>query len=326
MSEMNYQSKKEEVQKQYADREDGRVCSSCGNVNNLDAMFCGECGTGFETVEKPCPVCGELNSGIYCEFCSANTEGYTCKKCNTIQYTDFCTECSEPLTEMARSFMQESKVVTQVVEMSEQEAFAIINDLTASLTPRMLKEQENKRQRIILLREREYFNEREKRIEEYYSTGTRKVRVINHEEMEAIKKSVERLRGYIVKEKERIDEEIRIQEEKERIEKEREMYNNRISGVWVSTADWIEIMKINNNGNLLTGNSHWKVYDRECVYSLSGSWNGSTFQIKSTHVRQMHGLSGHFRFFGTVNKLGNVINGYFIDESNTKQQQIFMKQ
>jgi len=324
--EIKKQSQIQTVQKK---SQSERVCSSCGNLNDLDALFCGECGNGFETAEKPCPVCGELNSGIYCEFCGANTEGYTCKQCNTIQYTDFCGECGEPLTEMAMNFIQVSAAPASMTEISEQEAFAIINDLMASLTPRMLKEQENKRQRIILLREREYFDEREKRIKEYYSAGTRKVRVINHEEMEAIKKSVERLRGYVVKEKERIDEEIRIQEEIERIEKERrerEKYNNRISGVWISTSDWVEIMKVNNNGNMLTGNSHWKVYDRECVYSLSGSWNGSTFQIQSTHIRQVHGLSGHFRFFGTVNKSGNIINGYFIDESNSKQQQIFMKQ
>jgi len=308
-----------EKHQQQQKQSDQLKCAQCGYMNEPETRFCGDCGSNLDNKTRECPVCAEIITGIYCEFCGANSDGYTCSRCNIIQYTDFCAECGEPLSETARNFMSIDTEKIEIHEMSETDAALIINELNVSLTPAMQKEQEKKRQRIILLREREYFNEREKRIEEFYSSGLKKIKTIDPEEMKQLKKSVERLRGYVRAEKERVDEEIRVREEQER-------YNRRFEGVWVSTSSWIEIMKISLQGTVVSGNSHWQIANRECVYYLSGSWNSRSFSIQSTHIRQLRGNSGHFCFCGTVNEAGDTINGYFIDSSQERTQQFFIKQ
>jgi len=206
----------------------------------------------------------------------------------------------------------------------------------------MRKEQDKKRERLQYQFEKEYCSERDERMGTYQAAHGIKLRVIDCEEMELIKKSIERLGGYVARENELIDEgihlreeekkkseEVKIQAEKERVEKERkehERFINRIDGVWVSTARWIEIMKLHLKGNTLSGTSHWKIDNRECVFTLSGTWDGNNFYIQSTAIRNISGQSGHFTFCGTVNKAGKILNGYFIDNSKEKTQQIFIKQ
>ncbi|HOP31383.1 MAG TPA: hypothetical protein PKZ64_17560 [Spirochaetota bacterium] len=341
MSEENYRERREEQQKRFSETAEGRICRSCSHINDAEAMFCEECGAGFDSIEKPCPVCGEMNSGVYCVFCGSNTAGFTCVKCNTLQYTDFCLNCGTPLSDMAREMEKENEEPAELQVMSEQEAHAIIQELNDSLTPEMQKEFEKKRQRLILLKEREYFDEREKRIEDYKSSRGIKVKMLSAEDMEQVKKTVERLRGFVAEESERVDEVVKVreetarkeEEERQRLEKERrerEIYNNRIAGIWISTDPrWIETMKLTLSGNSLTGSSHWKTWGggyRECVFTLAGKWDGNNFQFHSTQIRNISGESGHFSFCGTVNASGTVLNGYFIDNSKERKQQIFVKQ
>lgn len=341
MTEDNYRERSEERQKEYGETADGKVCLSCSHVNDANAVFCEECGAGFDSVERPCPVCGELNSGAYCAFCGSGTEGVMCGVCNAMQYTDFCSNCGAPVSGMAREMEKKLEAPAELQVMSQQEADAIIQELNDSLTPDMQKEYEKKRQRLILLREKEYFDAREKRIEDCKTSGTQKVKLISAEEMAQIKKYVERLRGLVDSESDRVDEVVKVRDEAarrenenqqrlERERKEREMYNNRVEGIWISTDPrWIETMKLTLSGNSLAGNSHWKAFEnnpRECVFTLSGKWDGNNFQFHSTKIRNVSGESGHFSFCGTVNQSGTVMNGYFIDNSKERKQQIFVKQ
>jgi hypothetical protein len=341
MTEENYRERKEAQQKKFTQTADGRVCHVCSHVNDADAMFCEECGAGFDSIDKPCPVCGEMNSGVYCAFCGSNTEGVMCGACNTVQYTDFCSNCGAPVSGMAREMERSLEAPAELQVMSQQEADAIIQEINGALAPDMQKEYEKKRQRLILLKEKEYFDSREQRIEDYKTSGAQKVKLISAEEMAQIKKSVERLRGFVASESERVDEVVKVREEtakkedeeRQRLEcerREREIYNNRIAGIWISTdSRWIETMKLTLSGNSLTGNSHWKAFDgggRECVFTLSGKWDGNNFQFHSTRIRNISGESGNFSFCGTVNASGTVLNGYFIDNSKERKQQIFVKQ
>ncbi len=341
MSEENYRERSETQQKRYSETTEGKVCLSCSHVNDADAIFCEECGTGFDSIEKPCPVCGEMNSGVYCAFCGSNTEGVMCGVCNTVQYTDFCSNCGAPVSGMAREMERPHENPSELQVMSQQEADAIIQEINGSLTPDVQKEYEKKRQRLILLKERDFFDAREQRIEDYKTSGTQKVKLISVEEMVQIKKSVERLRGFVTSESERVDEVVKVREEAarreeeehqrlERERREREIYDNRIAGIWISTdTRWIETMKLTLSGNSLTGNSHWKAFDgggRECVYTVSGKWDGNNFQFRSIKIRNISGESGHFSFCGSVNASGTVLNGYFVDNSKDAKQQIFVKQ
>jgi len=167
------------IKEKYNDTSEGRVCNSCNNLNEQESKFCAECGTAFEESEKECPQCGELISGIYCDFCGANTEGYICPRCNTRHYTDFCSDCGMVLNnEAAQLLTEESKAaVENTQELPEEKTVQIVsaiaqlekNSAFEQEQKRIAKDQEKMRQRIILLRERNYFNEREERIAKMYN-------------------------------------------------------------------------------------------------------------------------------------------------------------
>ena len=216
--------------------------------------------------------------------------------------------------------------------MTEADAALIIHELNNCLTPVMQKEQEKKRQRIILLREREYFNEREKRIEEFYPSGIIKVKTIKPEEMKLLKKSVEKLRGYIKAEKDRINEIIQVQEEKERMAKEKqknEQYKRRVEGVWITTSGRVSgIMKINLNGTSVRGNIHWIQPELERVDSLCGSWDGNVFMVRTINMRTIWIRPNYYnvpvKYLASVNQNSDTMNGYM--ESAEYWQEIFIKQ
>jgi len=321
-----------EQHQQQEQKSDQLKCAQCGYINEPETRFCGDCGSNLENKTRECPVCAEIITGIYCEFCGANSDGYVCSKCNIIKYTDFCAECGEPLSETALNFISIDTEKIEIQEMSEADAALIIKELNASLTPAMQKEQEKKRQRIILLREREYFNEREKRIEEFYSSGLKKIKTIDPEEMKLLKKSVERLRGYVRAEKERVDEEIRVREEKERIAEEKRkqaQYMRRIEGVWVMTSGSLSgIMKIYLNGSNVNGNIHFVDPGLERVDAINGTWNGNTFKMRTTSMRDIwkrrSSINAPVKYSATVNSCGDTMNGYM--EAASSGQLIFIKQ
>lgn len=336
---------------------DGKVCPSCSHVNSSDSMFCESCGCDLGGGETECHNCGEMSSGKYCPFCGIDKDGYMCVKCNKIRYSVYCPECGVPLNESAvENERKLDEPIAALQEMSEQQAVDIIKELKDSLTPEMQEEYEKKRERLIYRQEMEYASERDRRIEAYLSKQTVKITVLDPEEMAYIRETVERLKSFNLKEKQRNDEEIRIREEKARLEeiarqekldrvkreeavrqrveiekRERERHHTRIDGIWISTSPtWIETMKLNLRNGSLTGSSHWKVWGggdtRECVFTLVGEWDGSNFRFHSTHIKDIHGKSGQFRFFGTVNDAGTILSGYFVDNTKSKTQQIFFKQ
>lgn len=308
------------------------TCRECGYENEPESLFCEDCGSNFNQKSRECPICGELNNGVYCEFCGINIEGCTCQNCKTLQYSSFCSECGEPLNEMAQSFLAESSVTAHMAEMTEQEAFVIMKELNDCLTPQMLKEQENKRQRIILLREREYFNEREKRIDEFYSSQKKKVKTINPQEMEILKKSIERLKGFVKEEKARVDEEIRIQDERraeDAKKREKERYQDRASGVWIATSGQISaIMKINTNGSSISGIIHMTGLVSERIDTFKGSWDRNSISIKTVSMRTIWSLPEWcpvpVKYIATVNNNGELMNGYM--DSAEYWQEIFIKE
>ncbi len=317
------------IEQQQQQKTDQLECAECGYMNEPEALYCAQCGSNLQNMTKECPVCGEKLSGVYCEFCGANSDGIMCPKCNTLQYNDFCFNCGEPLSETAKNFISIDTEKIEIQEMSEADASLIIQELSESLTPAMHREQEKKRQRIILLREREYFNEREKRIKEFYPSGLRKIKTIDSEEMKLLKHSVERLRGYVKAEKERIDEEIRLEERKADEKRKQEQYNRRVEGVWITTSGRVSgIMKINLNGSHVNGTIHWEQTEIERVDTIIGTWNGNSFTMQTTSMRTIwimpNWYNVPFKYSASVNKKGNTMNGYM--DSAEYWQEIFIKQ
>lgn len=141
----DYQKKEEE--------QEGKECPVCGTMNDINALYCEECGYSFSG-EKHCPkcgakisvpnadiceVCGEWLIEHKCKFCYADLEegakfcsecgnpieGIICPKCNQLSYFDFCKTCDIPLTESAKKLIEESKNNPQ-----EKEFFQLIEDFS----------------------------------------------------------------------------------------------------------------------------------------------------------------------------------------------------
>lgn len=136
---MKYQSsdredkKKESLEKE----EEGKECKSCHYLNELEAMFCANCGADLRE-QKKCPkcgakiispnadiceVCGEWLLEGKCKFCYADLEegatfcaecgnpvaGIVCPECGKLSYFDFCKFCNAPLTNVAHKMIEKVK-------------------------------------------------------------------------------------------------------------------------------------------------------------------------------------------------------------------------
>ena len=284
-------------------------CPSCGFGNQQDAAFCENCGAPLSVSGKECPECGEITAGTWCEFCGANLEGIRCGKCGSLQHSAFCSSCGEPLSEQA-VILAKSPPPAEARQMSREEAQQIMSELQSSLSPKMLKEQENKRQRIILLRERDYSAKRQLRIDEHNAASTQR----NPGRMKEIREGVRKL-------KERISEKTR------RIEHERR--EKRIEGVWIATSGTIScVMKLDNSGGALTGSAHWIEPELERVDRLEGSWNGNAVLIKTTSIHTIYirpdWKNVPFTYASTVNESGDTMSGCI--DSAEHWQEIFIKQ
>ncbi len=337
MNEKQYQQATEQEEKKR--KESNIIRCSCGHENEQDALFCENCGSSFDQSPRECPVCGELNSGVYCVFCGANIEGVMCEKCNTLQHSEFCSQCGEPLSDIAIELVRSSTESITVTEMSENEAFSIMKDLHDSLTPQMQKEQEKKRQRIILLSERKYFNDREVRIEGYYSSDNYKVINIDPEEMQEIKATIERLRRFTRAENKRTDAVIKEREDRaraeaqakaeaQRLQKERDL--DRISGVWILTKKNIScVMKIQCNGLSICGTAHFKEFDAERIDEMIGQLDNDKILLQTKSMKVISVSDGWthkpVKFLGSLSFFGNKIIGYH-QRGYHRWKWIFVKQ
>lgn len=279
-------------------------CERCGHLNDGDSHFCEQCGSNLKKVTKNCPVCGEPTIGEYCEFCGASIDGNKCPNCNTINYYDFCSQCGKPLTATAEElvFTNASEIPSKGI-LSDEEVEKVKMKIFSDLSEEMQKQIEKNRQRIILLKEREYFNDREKRIEQYYSfSQMKKIKILNNAEIEKIKESVKRLENYI-----------------------NEDLKNIINGTWMYTAIWgYCILKFTYNGNnSITGELFIDCPIGQNVNTITGAFDGKNinFQISKRSGRECenHGI---LKFSGTVNK--NVMSGY-INFMNNIEHGIFIK-
>lgn len=305
--------KKEELKKQEIEY---TKCSKCGYLNDISSHYCTECGSQLKIKAKECPVCGEVVHGNYCEFCGANVDGYFCKKCGKQQYHEFCPDCGEPLGQLAFNLVQDDKGDNQVREMSTSEAEFIIKDLHNSVSPEIAKELEKKRQRIILLRERQYFQEREKRIEEFYSKGIRKVKTKSHDEMKELKKSLDNLKKY-------------INDEQQLKERKKSEYIKRVDGVWLATSGgYYGLMKLHTDGSRVNGSAYFKTICVERVDTVAGTWDGNSIYIKTVSIKTIW-IAPFFynvpvKYSARVNESGDTMSGYM--DSAEYWQEIFIKQ
>ncbi|HNN76254.1 MAG TPA: hypothetical protein PKN93_16490 [Leptospiraceae bacterium] len=225
--------------------------------------------------------------------------------------------------------------------MSDQEAQGIVQALRSSLSADVLREQEKARQRIILLRERAYSQEREKRIEAFVQANGRRIIQPNRQDLEKAREFAERIGQFVQVEKKRIAEEERRErkrreEEEERLRKIRaeeaerrrlarleeerraaqEAHWSRVAGIWVATSGTVSgTMQIEQSGTTASGQIHWIQHDGyERVDTFAGKWNGSNISIRSTRMREIwkppNVIAVNFSYSANVSQDGDSMAGY----------------
>lgn len=328
MSKDNFQYKENTVQKQSIDKSEGRVCISCSCVNDSDSFFCQECGIKFEGSGKPCPVCGEFNSGVYCSFCGSNTEGYLCPSCGAEGYCDFCQECGTAVTQFAVELLQNDPDMPEYKKiLSDAEVEQIKKTMLGSISSDALKEIEKSRQRIILLKEREYFDEREKRIEDHLTSGRKKVKNISREEMIRIKQAAEKLRIITDSESERIADVLNRKEEEEEKNRDEQRKNEMVeivNGSWIHIAPWgYCLMTFLCRGSTIQGSTFLDCPKGQNINTISGTIEGENihFYVSGCSGRECenHAI---MKFSGRIS--GTNMSGY-MNYMKTVEQGVFVK-
>ena len=328
MSEFSYQEKARllvrEQMKRYEDGSEGRICLACSHVNDANALFCEECGFKFESEDKACPVCGEMVTGLYCPLCGAKTDGTACPSCGAVAYSDFCMECGTPVTEFGKKVMTPDPAAPVVKErIPDAEAEKIRNEMLSGLTAESKKEIERSRQRIIILKEREYEAARDSRIAAYNDALGAKVKIVGSSDLAAVRRAVERLRSSVLAETERVDTVVRKREEEEaarkKAEEERKRRQEMINGTWLHSASWgYCLMKFNCNDTVISGTTFLDCPKGQNLNKISGTFDG---EIISFYVS---GCSGNecenhaiMKFSGRLS--GGLLSGYMHFMSEVEQ-------
>jgi hypothetical protein len=313
-----------------------QFCPSCQYKIESEDVFCPECGTKTKQEEIECRVCSAINfSSEFCSDCGANLQPKNCPKCSTETYGDFCESCGVPVSDLGQSFLQNSKTTGEPEPLSMAEANEILNSFQTRLTPETKRMQEKMRQRIILQREREIFQEREERIKNYHSSSIKKVEVLQTEEFKKIREQMKTFSGYIkrkVEEKEAEEERERQRlqkiEEAKRAEEARIRRINRVNGIWVSTSGGCQItLEISSTGTENMGKASVVQPQFDSIDVIKIKWNGNDIEFYSIKVfikwiaPDWKRVNVHFS--GRVSEDGEMMTGYMSSAENW--QEVFIK-
>ena len=123
----------------------GKACPYCGAINELEAMFCAQCGQPISKTICPhcgaeidpdadfceschhyikkdvCSFCGSHLSGneAYCPECGSPRGGIVCPTCHTLNEFAFCKKCGTALTEEARMMVKQLQMNPDYQELME---------------------------------------------------------------------------------------------------------------------------------------------------------------------------------------------------------------
>jgi len=310
------------------------ICHSCGAEVEIGSDFCGECGeiTQFNKIlNNKCPNCGEFIQGDYCGFCGSSLNGIKCPKCSKINYGDFCSECGTPLSKVALELISDSDE-NSINIISEEESKLIIKDLHSSLSQELKDESEKMKQRIILLREREYFSKREERV--------LKNSLIKYDIKNVSKSNIDYVKKYLIQKKNAQNDdddknminikakklsEMKNIEETRRIEEEKKE-NEKINGTWMLKADWgYCILKFIVEKDVIKGTTFLSCPIGENVNVILGKLNGDNISYKITGKTGKE-CSNHaiIKFSGRIDRNTLTLNG-FVKYYYETEQGIFVK-
>jgi len=156
----------EEQKKEVAVQETTALCRHCGAALDPEFPFCTSCGEKVDGGENTCEFCQTKTSKEICPHCGRRVVPVPCPKCGIPTIYDACESCGAIVNPVLENvFVQEAPA--ELVVMNAEEAKQIeaeFKSMDTSESAAFKAFQKKLIERQILLEERDYFNQREKRI------------------------------------------------------------------------------------------------------------------------------------------------------------------
>lgn len=131
------------------------LCPNCGSPISEGADFCESCHHYIKY--DTCSFCGAALQGdeAYCPQCGNPRGGIVCPRCNTMNEFAFCKQCGLPLTDEARTLLQQVKATPEYKHLQMLADQLSELDMTLPLTSEaeMMHEEANRalRERVLRL-------------------------------------------------------------------------------------------------------------------------------------------------------------------------------
>ncbi len=183
----NSQFKQQVAQEQSKDQSEILHCKKCGATLSSDDKFCPECGEKIGGTENTCRWCGTLTTKEICPECGKRLFAQVCKKCGKETYFDVCEYCGEVLSPVLAQALYEEK--HEVKEMSDEEAKKIMEEFKESENAELEYFRKKLHDHEILLAEKNFFDDREKRITEAFGENLTDIRYPTPEEIKFLQEA-----------------------------------------------------------------------------------------------------------------------------------------
>ncbi|MDR0908449.1 MAG: zinc-ribbon domain-containing protein [Spirochaetaceae bacterium] len=161
----DYQQQQQQAQQQQAqeDKLSVTLCPNCGSPLKPNAKFCTHCGEKFGGEKHTCIYCKTETTNDICPHCKRRVVPFTCPKCSNKTLNDVCEKCGMILNPQLQAFANEEKKEAPK-QMSAEEVRQMEQQFKQAESPEFEAFQKKLIEHQILLEERDYFNNREKRI------------------------------------------------------------------------------------------------------------------------------------------------------------------
>jgi rRNA maturation protein Nop10 len=139
------------------------LCKYCGAELEEGDMFCPRCSEKVGGEEQSCPFCQTRTTAEMCPKCGKRVVPLACPKCGNFTIDDVCEQCGVLLNPALEALL--SQGAPEPAAMTEEKIAEIRQAFQDEAeSPELKAFQKKLLERQILLEERDYFNNREKRI------------------------------------------------------------------------------------------------------------------------------------------------------------------
>lgn len=199
------QQQQQQTQEQQKKKGEILHCKKCGATLSADDKFCPECGEKIGGEEKECRWCGTLTTKEICPECGKRIIPQICTKCGKETFFDVCEHCGQILNPQMQDFAE--KKSEPVKQMSKADAQAILKEFEEAESEEVEYFKKKMQEHEILLAEKKFFDEREKRIDKAFGENQTAIKYPDPEETKFLQEAAKTLKeAALQKEKEAIQE------------------------------------------------------------------------------------------------------------------------